>query len=117
MGVSYNATCATIPLHFLNAPKHIVTFAHVICQPTEQEDNDYLEDTTVKNADEMAVDKLIALQFAFAQSFPLSLLASFRKQMAARHGGYLLMGTPQQVANGTLLLHEAGFNGATFTVY
>lgn len=93
----------------------VVTFAHVICRPTEQEAKDYLEYTAVENADEEAIDNLMALQFAFAKSFPLDLLAAFRKQMAAGHGGYLLVGTPQQVGDGILTLHEAGFSGATLS--
>jgi hypothetical protein len=52
------------------------------------------------NADWAAVDNLIALQFANAQSFPHDLLALIRDRMAAGHGGFPLVGTPEQVADG-----------------
>ena len=54
------------------------------------------------NADWGAVDNLIALQFANAQSFPHDLLALIRDRMAAGHGGFPLVGTPEQVADGII---------------
>ena len=67
------------------------------------------------NADWGAVDNLIALQFANAQSFPHDLLALIRDRMAAGHGGFPLVGTPEQVADGISQLHEAGFKGTTLS--
>ena len=52
------------------------------------------------NADWEAVDNLVRLQFAHAQSFPHDLLALIRDRMAAGHGGFPLVGTPEQVADG-----------------
>lgn len=77
----------------------VLTFAHVVCRPTEQEAKEYLEYFCDKNADWAAVDNLMALQFAHAQSFPHDLLKTIRTRMAAGHGGYLLVGTPRQVAD------------------
>ena len=61
------------------------------------------------------MDNLIALQFANAQSFPHDLLALIRDRMAAGHGGFPLVGTPEQVADGISQLHEAGFKGTTLS--
>jgi dimethylsulfone monooxygenase len=78
----------------------VLTFAHVVCRPTEQEAKDYWQYFANANADWAAVDNLIALQFANAQSFPHDLLALIRDRMAAGHGGFPLVGTPEQVADG-----------------
>ncbi|RUW39135.1 LLM class flavin-dependent oxidoreductase, partial [Mesorhizobium sp. M8A.F.Ca.ET.021.01.1.1] len=86
----------------------VLTFAHVVCRPTEKEATDYLEHFGRTNADWAAVDNLVRLQFAHAQSFPHDLLALIRDRMAAGHGGFPLTGTPEQVADGITALHEAG---------
>jgi alkanesulfonate monooxygenase SsuD/methylene tetrahydromethanopterin reductase-like flavin-dependent oxidoreductase (luciferase family) len=91
----------------------VLTFSHVVCRPTEQEARDYLKHFAQDHADWGAVDNLVALQFANAQSFPHDLLALIRDRMAAGHGGFPLVGTPQQVADGICALAEAGFKGTT----
>lgn len=77
----------------------VLTFSHIVCRPTEQEAKEFFEYFCEKNVDSAAVDNLVALQFAHAQSFPHDLLQSIWKRMAAGHGGYLLVGTPRQVAD------------------
>jgi alkanesulfonate monooxygenase SsuD/methylene tetrahydromethanopterin reductase-like flavin-dependent oxidoreductase (luciferase family) len=93
----------------------VLTFSHVVCRPTEKEAKDYWQYFANANADWGAVDNLIALQFANAQSFPHDLLALIRDRMAAGHGGFPLVGTPEQVADGISQLHEAGFKGTTLS--
>jgi len=93
----------------------VLTFSHVVCRPTEQEARDYWTHFADKNADWVAVDNLIALQFANAQSFPHDLMALIRDRFAAGHGGFPLVGTPTQVADGISALHEAGFKGTTLS--
>ncbi|BCG70616.1 alkanesulfonate monooxygenase [Mesorhizobium sp. 113-1-2] len=93
----------------------VLTFAHVVCRPTERDAMDYLEHFGRSNADWAAVDNLVRLQFAHAQSFPHDLLALIRDRMAAGHGGFPLTGTPEQVADGITALHEAGFRGSTLS--
>ncbi|KAH8655211.1 luciferase-like protein, subgroup [Xylariales sp. PMI_506] len=93
----------------------VLTLAHIVCRPTEQEAKDYVEYFVDKNADWEAVDNLMALQFAHAQSFPHDLLALIKNRMASGHGGYMLVGTPQQVADGIASLKEAGFDGCTLS--
>lgn len=77
----------------------VVTFSHVVCRPTEQEAKEFFRYFCEENADWEAVDNLVALQFAHAHSFPHDLLETIRLRMAAGHGGYLLVGTPRQVAD------------------
>lgn len=94
---------------------NVLTFSHVICRPTQEEALNYLEHTAKTNADWEAVDNLVRLQFAHAHSFPHELLALIRDRMAAGHGGFPLVGTPDQVAEGILSLHKAGFAGTTLS--
>lgn len=84
----------------------VLTFSHIVCRPTEQEAKEFFEYFCEKNADWAAVDNLVALQFAHAQSFPHDLLESIRARMAAGHGGYLLVGTPRQVADVSVSLFD-----------
>lgn len=93
----------------------VLTFSHVICRPTEAEARAYLEHTAKTNADWVAVDNLVRLQFAHAHSFPHDLLAQIRDLMAAGHGGFPLIGTPEQVADGICALQAAGFRGTTLS--
>lgn len=93
----------------------VLTFSTVVCRPTEAEARDYLEHYADTNADWEAVDNLVRLQFAHAQSFPHDLLALIRDRMAAGHGGYPLVGTPEQVADGIEALAAAGFGGTTLS--
>lgn len=96
-------------------PIDVLTFAHVVCRPTEQEALDYVQHYARDNVDMAALDTLIRLQFAHAQSFPHDLLALIRDRMASGHGGYPLVGTPEQVADGIMALHAAGFRGTTLS--
>ncbi|MDR3373980.1 MAG: LLM class flavin-dependent oxidoreductase [Ancalomicrobiaceae bacterium] len=93
----------------------VLTFSHVVCRPTEKEARDYLQHFGKDNADWEAVDNLVRLQFAHAHSFPHDLLALIRDRMAAGHGGFPLVGTPEQVADGLISLHRAGFGGTTLS--
>jgi FMNH2-dependent dimethyl sulfone monooxygenase len=93
----------------------VLTFSHVICRPTEKEARDYLKYYCEENGDWEAVDNLVNLQFAHAKSFPHDLLALIRDRMAAGHGGFPLIGTPEQVAEGLISLARAGFNGTTLS--
>ncbi len=93
----------------------VLTFSHVVCRPREQDAKDYWKHFADTNADWGAVDNLIALQFANAQSFPHDLLALIRDRMAAGHGGFPLVGTPEQVADGISQLAAAGFKGTTLS--
>jgi dimethylsulfone monooxygenase len=93
----------------------VLTLAHVVCRPTEKEARDYWNYFANEQADWPAVDNLVRLQFAHAQSFPHDLLALIRDRMAAGHGGYPLVGTPEQVAEGIITLHRTGFDGTTLS--
>jgi alkanesulfonate monooxygenase SsuD/methylene tetrahydromethanopterin reductase-like flavin-dependent oxidoreductase (luciferase family) len=92
----------------------VLTFSHVVCRPTEEAARTELK-RQLDHADWGAVDNLVRLQFAHAQSFPHDLLALIRERMATGHGGFPLVGTPVQVADGITSLHAAGFRGTTIS--
>jgi len=93
----------------------VLTFSHVVCRPTEREAKEYVAHFTGDAIDTEAVDNLVRLQFAHAQSFPHDLLALIRDRMAMGHGGVPLIGTPEQVAEAIMALHRAGFGGTTLS--
>lgn len=92
----------------------VLTFSHVICRPTEEEALAERQ-RILDNADWEATDNLVNLQFAHAHSFPHDLLAQIREGMALGHGGFPLIGTPQQVADKIENLYKAGFRGTTLS--
>ncbi|PIE48257.1 MAG: LLM class flavin-dependent oxidoreductase [Gammaproteobacteria bacterium] len=97
-----------------NKKLDVLTFSHVICRPTEKEALAEKQ-RILDNADWAATDNLVKLQFAHAHSFPHDLLAQIREGMALGHGGFQLIGTPQQVADKIMSLHNAGFRGTTLS--
>ncbi|HLY55677.1 MAG TPA: LLM class flavin-dependent oxidoreductase [Stellaceae bacterium] len=99
----------------LGRTAEVLTFSHVVCRPTEAEAKAYVEHCMNGNIDWPAVDNLVRLQFAHAQSFPHDLLKLIRDRMAMGHGGYPLTGTPEQVADGISALAETGFAGTTLS--
>ncbi len=93
----------------------VLTFSHVVCRPTEQEAKDYVQYYAFDHRDDVAVANLMRLQLAHAESFPHDLLTKITDLFAMGHGGFPLVGTPAQVAEGILKLHEAGFGGTTLS--
>lgn len=93
----------------------VLTFSHVVCRPTEREAKEYVAHFMGDAIDTEALDTLVRLQFAHAQSFPHDLLALIRDRMAMGHGGFPLIGTPAQVAEGIIALHQTGFGGTTLS--
>ena len=96
---------------------NVLTFAHVVCRPTEAEAQAAVDYFVHQNQDTDAVENLVRLQFAHAHSFPHDLLAQIKHLMAQGHGGYPLIGTPQQVADGIIRLHQTGFAGTTLSFF
>ena len=94
----------------------VMTFSHVICRPTQAEAEAEWQ-RMLDNADTDAVDNLVNLQFAHAHSFPHELLEQIRERMTVGHGGFPLVGTPEQVADKICALHEAGFRGTTLSFF
>jgi alkanesulfonate monooxygenase SsuD/methylene tetrahydromethanopterin reductase-like flavin-dependent oxidoreductase (luciferase family) len=91
----------------------MLTFTYAVCRPTRKEAEDYHQYYSQDNADWVAVDRIIELMFEHAQSFPVTMLKLLRDRFSAGHGGYPLVGTPDDVADGIERLALTGFGGAT----
>ncbi len=91
----------------------VLTLCTVVCRPTQQEADDYLHWYADEQADWNAVDNLMTLQGMHAQSFTAEALAMYRDRMAAGHGGFPLVGTPDAIADLLEKLSETGIAGTT----
>jgi dimethylsulfone monooxygenase len=87
----------------------------VVCRPTLREAEDYLHYYAVDNADWDAVDRLLTLNGLHSQSFTAEQMEKFRHRWSAGHGGYPLVGTPDEVADGLAQIHAAGYYGFCFS--
>jgi len=86
-----------------------------VCRATRAEARDYLHYYAEENADWDAVDNLMRLQGAYAQSFTRDMLSTFRSRFAAGHGTCPLIGTPDDVADEIERYASAGLAGMTLT--
>lgn len=93
----------------------VFTLCSIVCRPTQQEAEDYLDYYANQNADWGAVDYLMKLQGMHAQSFTPEALANFRDRFAAGHGGYPLVGTPDYIADELEKLSATGLAGTTLS--
>lgn len=93
---------------------NVMTFSHVICKPT-QEEAQAEWDRQLNNTDIVALDNLMDLMFAHAQSFPADIRQALRDRMAVGHGGFPLVGTPESIAQSIVALQAAGFSGTTLS--
>ena len=91
----------------------VFTFCTVVCRPTQKEAEEYWDYYANEHADWGAVDYLMKLQGLHAQSFTPEALANFRDRFAAGHGGYPLVGTPDQIADKLEKLSATGLTGTT----
>ena len=96
----------------VNRQVDVLTFCTVVCRPTQQEAEDYLNWYADENADWEAVDNLMALQGLHAQSFTPEALGMFRDRFAAGHGGFPMVGTPDTIAD---LLEQLSATGVAGT--
>ena len=89
------------------------TTCYVVCRATEQEAKDYHAYYVDQNADWVAADKLMTGLITHSKTFSSEAQSKLRSGMAAGHGSWPVIGTPRQVADKILQLHEAGFSGTT----
>lgn len=97
-----------------NKNVRVLTYVHIICRPTEEEAMAEWERQLV-NADQEAVNQLMNTIFPFAKSMDQQALQDFRTRVAMAFGGFPLVGTPEQVADGLKTLHDIGFSGGALT--
>ena len=91
----------------------VLTTCFVVCRPTLEEAEAYLKYYADQHADWDAVDRMINLLFAFSKSLGKEAFKGLRDRVAAGHGSYPLIGTPKQIADELIKMHEVGLNGTT----
>ena len=91
----------------------VFTMGHIVVRETEREARDFYKWYADENADWDAVDNIMYLMGAHAQSFTPEMLQSYRSRFAAGHGSIPMVGTPDKVASLIAEIHNAGFSGMT----
>jgi alkanesulfonate monooxygenase SsuD/methylene tetrahydromethanopterin reductase-like flavin-dependent oxidoreductase (luciferase family) len=91
----------------------IMTGAYVVCRPTRREALDYHHYYAEEMADRAGVERLMSALSLNAKSFPPALYGELKIRFAAGHGGYPLVGSPDDVADGIARIAAAGFFGLT----
>ena len=89
----------------------VLSTAWVVCRPTEQEARDFQHYYGVEHADWEATEALMTASGLHGHAFPEDVYARFRERFSSGHGGYPLVGTPDQVADGLEAIADAGFAG------
>jgi FMNH2-dependent dimethyl sulfone monooxygenase len=89
----------------------VLANAFVVCRPTRREAEEYLRYYAEENADWAGVDTVMSGQGINPQTFSKEQIAMFRPRFAAGHGGYPLVGTPDQVADAIAKFAAAGIGG------
>jgi dimethylsulfone monooxygenase len=92
-------------------PPGCIAVAYVVCRETREEAEAFHQYYAVDNADHAGVDYYISTRKGQAV-LPQALYNELRARMAAGNGGYPLVGSPEDVAEGIKDLHRAGFQGA-----
>lgn len=89
----------------------VLTFIHIICRPTEEEAQAEWK-RQLDHEDTDAVEYIMHTLFAYSQAIQPDLIKDLRDRIVTAFGGFPLVGTPEQVANGILNLQAIGFSGA-----
>ena len=86
-----------------------------MCRKTRKEAEDYHRYYAEEMGDWDAVDHLIAMNKINSQSYSAEFYKAFRIRFAAGHGGFPLVGDPDDVAAALAGVSKAGFAGICFS--
>jgi FMNH2-dependent dimethyl sulfone monooxygenase len=84
---------------------------YVVCRDTEKEANDYLHHYVVEKGDDTAVKNMLDIFGLQSKTLEPSVLERFKYHFKAGHGGYPLVGTPEQIVSEMQRLSKMGVNG------
>jgi alkanesulfonate monooxygenase SsuD/methylene tetrahydromethanopterin reductase-like flavin-dependent oxidoreductase (luciferase family) len=84
---------------------------YVVCRASEKEAREYLHHYVVERGDDRAADAMVELFGMTSQTLDPSVLESFKFHFKAGHGGYPLIGTPEQIVDQMLTLSRMGVDG------
>jgi len=85
--------------------------AYVVCRETEKEAKEYAEYYIVEKGDYDAVNNLLKIFRMQSETLPADDLDQFRRHFIGGHGGYPLIGTPEQIVDGMNNLIKMGIDG------
>ncbi len=88
---------------------------YVVCRRTRREAEEYHRYYAEEMGDWDAVDHLIALNKVNSQSYSAEFYRQFRIRFAAGHGGFPMVGDPDDVAAALAGVSKAGFAGMCFS--
>lgn len=96
-----------------NAGRDVKSWIHVyvVCRETEKEAQDYLKYYAVDKGDYEAVNNLLEIFGMQSKTLPQDVLDEFRFHFIAGHGGYPLIGTPEQIVDEIGKLVNIGVDG------
>ena len=96
-----------------NAGRDVKSWIHVyvVCRETEKEAQDYLKYYVVDKGDYEAVNNLLEIFGMQSKTLPQDVLDEFRFHFIAGHGGYPLIGTPEQIVDEIGKLVNIGVDG------
>jgi alkanesulfonate monooxygenase SsuD/methylene tetrahydromethanopterin reductase-like flavin-dependent oxidoreductase (luciferase family) len=94
----------------------VYSSGHVICRPTAAETADYYHHVVHEHGDWRAGDHLIREVWPNSESLPHDMLEGLRERCVSGHATFPLVGTPDEVAATFAQLHEAGLDGAAFSL-
>ena len=85
--------------------------AYVVCRDTEKEAKDYLHHYVVEKGDDVAVKNMLDIFGLQSKTLEPAVLNDFKYHFKAGHGGYPLVGTPEQIASDIEKLSQMGVDG------
>jgi alkanesulfonate monooxygenase SsuD/methylene tetrahydromethanopterin reductase-like flavin-dependent oxidoreductase (luciferase family) len=88
---------------------------YVVCRKSRKEAEEYHRYYAEEMGDWDAVDHLIAMNQINSQSYPKEFMRAFRIRFAAGHGGFPMVGDPDDVAAALASVSGAGFAGICFS--
>ena len=83
----------------------------MVCRETEQEAQDYLQHYVVEKGDEVAVANMLEIFGLQSETLTPEVIEDSRFHFKAGHGGYPLIGTPEQIVDGIEKVSRPGVNG------
>jgi alkanesulfonate monooxygenase SsuD/methylene tetrahydromethanopterin reductase-like flavin-dependent oxidoreductase (luciferase family) len=93
----------------------VYTLAHVVCRATEKAARVYYDRYSLEFTDEKAVEYHMKQKKDFSHSHEDKAFLEYRQRFAAGTGSFPLVGTPAQIVDQMVRIHEIGFAGAALS--
>ena len=84
---------------------------YVVCRDTEKEALDYLRHYVIDKGDDIAVNNMLDIFGVQSGTLEPDVMEAFKFHFKAGHGGYPLIGTPEQIVSSIERLSQMGVDG------